>query len=240
MLLLSHRGLSFLFVCGLRAAHGALYLSPVSPVFLYICVQHSAKILFWAQKSRREHFPAAFAAWTGSTRTQPFSGSSGPRRRVAKTIFSRSSSERVLAGVHSDTTKHSAVSTAACAIPTLEYAKTRRQFGKRIVDFQGLSFIIADMYMRLEACRALLYESLVCARDNVASNLPLIVKPYISDNVMQICTDAVQVLGGYGYMKEYPVERYMREAKIFQIFGGTNQIKRKNLMKVLAGKDTGK
>ena len=122
----------------------------------------------------------------------------------------------------------------------LEYAKTRRQFGKRIVDFQGLSFIIADMYMRLEACRALLYESLVCARDNVASNLPLIVKPYISDNVMQICTDAVQVLGGYGYMKEYPVERYMREAKIFQIFGGTNQIKRKNLMKVLAGKDTGK
>ena len=74
----------------------------------------------------------------------------------------------------------------------------------------------------------------------VDSNLPLIVKPYISDNVMQICTDAVQVLGGYGYMKEYPVERYMREAKIFQIFGGTNQIKRKNLMKVLAGKDTGK
>lgn len=159
---------------------------------------------------------------------------------MAKTIFSRSSSERVLAGVHSDTTKHSAAARAACAIPALEYAKTRRQFGKRIVDFQGLSFIIADMYMRLEACRALLYESLVCARDNVASNLPLIVKPYISDNVMQICTDAVQVLGGYGYMKEYPVERYMREAKIFQIFGGTNQIKRKNLMKVLAGKDTGK
>lgn len=133
------------------------------------------------------------------------------------------------------------VGMAQAAVDTaLEYAKTRRQFGKRIVDFQGLSFIIADMYMRLEACRALLYESLVCARDNVDSNLPLIVKPYISDNVMQICTDAVQVLGGYGYMKEYPVERYMREAKIFQIFGGTNQIKRKNLMKVLAGKDTSK
>lgn len=119
----------------------------------------------------------------------------------------------------------------------LAYAKTRRQFGKRIVDFQGCGFLIADMEMRTQACRALLYETLAAARDNVKSPLDTIVKPYITDCTMQNCTDAVQVLGGYGYMKDYPVERYMRNAKIFQIFGGTNQIKRKNLLKELAGRD---
>lgn len=119
----------------------------------------------------------------------------------------------------------------------IEYAKTRRQFGKRIIDHQGLGFIIADMQMRVAASRSLLYDSLVCARDNVPNNLDLMTKTYVTDNVMQVCMDAVQVLGGYGYMKDYPVERYMRNAKIFQIFGGTNQIKRKNLVKAIAGKD---
>ncbi len=120
----------------------------------------------------------------------------------------------------------------------VEYAKTRRQFGKRIIDHQGLGFIIADMQMRVAACRSMLYEALVCARDNVPNNLDLMIKPYITDSCMQVCMDAVQVFGGYGYMKDYPVERYMRNAKIFQIFGGTNQIKRKNLIKSIAGKDT--
>lgn len=119
----------------------------------------------------------------------------------------------------------------------IEYAKTRRQFGKRIIDHQGLGFIIADMQMRVAASRSLLYDSLVAARDNVPNNLDLMTKVVITDNVMQVCMDAVQVLGGYGYMKEYPVERYMRNAKIFQIFGGTNQIKRKNLIKSIAGRD---
>ena len=63
------------------------------------------------------------------------------------------------------------------------------------------------------------------------------IKQYVTDTVMQVCEDAVQVAGGYGYMKDYPFERYMRNAKIFQIFGGTNQIKRKNLMRVIAGRD---
>ena len=119
-----------------------------------------------------------------------------------------------------------------------EYAKTRRQFGKRIIEHQGVGFILADMIMRTEACRALLYETLACARDGIEGHyLDTIVKPYITDCTMQTCSDAVQILGGYGYMKEYPVERYMRNAKIFQIFGGTNQIKRKNLIKAIAGRD---
>ena len=120
----------------------------------------------------------------------------------------------------------------------IEYAKTRRQFGSRIIDFQAVGFMIADMETRLEAARAMVYESLVCARDGVDSRyVDYMVKYFVTDQVMAVCEDAVQVVGGYGYMKDYPFERYMRNAKIFQIFGGTNQIKRKNLMKVIAGKD---
>jgi len=120
----------------------------------------------------------------------------------------------------------------------VEYAKTRRQFGKRIIDFQAVGFMLADMETKIEAARALMYESLTCARDGVDSgHVDLMIKQYVTDTVMQVCEDAVQVAGGYGYMKDYPFERYMRNAKIYQIFGGTNQIKRKNLMKVIAGKD---
>ena len=119
----------------------------------------------------------------------------------------------------------------------IEYAKTRRQFGQRIIDHQGLGFLIADMAMKVAASRSMLYESLVCARDGIKSDLELMIKCYITDRTMEVVTDAVQVFGGYGYMKDYPMERYMRNAKIFQIFGGTNQIKRKNLIRKIAGKD---
>ena len=120
----------------------------------------------------------------------------------------------------------------------IEYAKVRRQFGKRIIDHQGLGFIIADMATKVEAARALMYESLVAAREGVdAGNIDLMIKQFVTDTVMQVTEDAVQVVGGYGYMKDYPFERYMRNAKIFQIFGGTNQIKRKNLIKKIAGRD---
>lgn len=119
-----------------------------------------------------------------------------------------------------------------------EYAKTRRQFGKRIIDFQGLSFILADMTMKLESARAMLYEYLNCEVKGVdCHKLDLMIKPYITEQAFSVCDDAIQVLGGYGYMKDYPVERYMRNLRIFRIFGGTNQIKRKNLMKAIAGKD---
>ena len=120
----------------------------------------------------------------------------------------------------------------------IDYAKTRRQFGKRIIDHQGLGFIIADMMMRLESARAMLYEFLNCEMQGSDSRmLEFMIKPYISEQCFQVCDDAIQVLGGYGYMKDYPVERYMRNLRIFRIFGGTNQIKRKNLIKAIAGKD---
>lgn len=120
----------------------------------------------------------------------------------------------------------------------IEYAKVRRQFGSRIIDFQAVGFMLADMATKVEAARALMYESLVAARDGVdAGNVDLMIKQFVTDTVMQVTEDAVQVAGGYGYMKDYPFERHMRNAKIFQIFGGTNQIKRKNLMKKIAGRD---
>lgn len=120
----------------------------------------------------------------------------------------------------------------------IAYTKERRQFGKRIIDQQAVSFMIADMEMRTEASRALLYEYLAAKRDGVPyGNLEMMIKAFVTDATMQTTMDAVQVCGGYGYMKDYPFERYMRNAKIFQIFGGTNQIKRKNLMKKIAGRD---
>ena len=122
----------------------------------------------------------------------------------------------------------------------VEYAKTRRQFGKRIIDHEGLGFLIADMKARTEASRALMYQTLMAQDQGLdTGTLPSICKMFISDCTMQTTTDAVQVLGGYGYMHDYPVEKYMRDAKIFQIFSGTNQIQRRNIARALAGKDMG-
>lgn len=119
-----------------------------------------------------------------------------------------------------------------------EYAKVRRQFGKRIIDHQAVGFMIADMSAKVAAARAMLYQFIeTCDRGVDDQNLALMIKFYITDAAFDVCNTAVQVLGGYGYMHDYPVERYMRNARIFQIFGGTNQIKRKNLAKAIAGKD---
>ncbi|MBS29404.1 MAG: acyl-CoA dehydrogenase [Alphaproteobacteria bacterium] len=109
------------------------------------------------------------------------------------------------------------------------FAKDREQFGKPIAEFQGLQFMMADMATQIEAARALLYE--VTARYDRAEmdgygGLSAMVKTLCSDAAMKVTTDAVQVLGGYGYMKEFPVERMMRDAKVTQIFEGTNQIQR--------------
>lgn len=118
------------------------------------------------------------------------------------------------------------------------YAKERRQFGKRIIDHEGLSFLIADMKARTEACRGLLYNTLAAIREGQdISSMGSVCKLYISDCTMQTTVDAVQVLGGYGYMKEYPVEKLMRDAKIYQLFSGTNQIQRRNIARALAGRD---
>ncbi|MET9401624.1 acyl-CoA dehydrogenase family protein [Kitasatospora sp. NPDC002965] len=124
---------------------------------------------------------------------------------------------------------------AACAVgvaqaaldQAVDYARTRRQFGRPIADFQGLSFLLADMATQIEAGRAL-YLAAARKRD---AGLPFskeaaMAKLFCTDAAMKVTTDAVQVLGGYGYTQDFPTERYMREAKVLQIVEGTNQIQR--------------
>ncbi|MFD3481945.1 acyl-CoA dehydrogenase family protein [Streptomyces sp. NPDC058665] len=113
------------------------------------------------------------------------------------------------------------------------YVQERKQFGKPIGDFQGVQFMLADMAMKLEAARQLTYSA--AARSQRISDggdkehltfFGAAAKCFASDTAMEITTDAVQLLGGYGYTRDYPVERMMRDAKITQIYEGTNQIQR--------------
>jgi alkylation response protein AidB-like acyl-CoA dehydrogenase len=108
------------------------------------------------------------------------------------------------------------------------YARERQQFGKPISSFEGLQFMLADMAMEIEAARMLVYRAaaMVDAKDPRMTYHASVAKCYAGDVAMKVTTDAVQVLGGYGYMREYPVERMMRDAKITQIYEGTNQIQR--------------
>jgi alkylation response protein AidB-like acyl-CoA dehydrogenase len=122
-----------------------------------------------------------------------------------------------------------AVGVAQGAVDTaLGYAKERRQFGKPIADFQGLQFMLADMGMKVEAARQLTYAAAGRSERNEAdlTFFGAAAKCFASDVAMQVTTDAVQVLGGYGYTRDYPVERMMRDAKITQIYEGTNQVQR--------------
>ncbi|MDD5618314.1 MAG: acyl-CoA dehydrogenase family protein [Candidatus Omnitrophica bacterium] len=110
----------------------------------------------------------------------------------------------------------------------VKYAKERVQFGKPISSFQGIQFMLADMATEVEAARALVYAT---AREIDSGNKDsgrdsAMAKLFASDVAMKVTTDAVQIFGGYGYMKEYPAEKYMRDAKITQIYEGTNQIQR--------------
>ncbi|MFH1799104.1 MAG: acyl-CoA dehydrogenase family protein [Candidatus Omnitrophota bacterium] len=110
----------------------------------------------------------------------------------------------------------------------VQYTHERRQFDRTISSFQGIQFMLADMAIQVEAARALIYSA---ARmiDSGAKNISkesAISKTFASDTAMRVTTDAVQIFGGYGYMKEYPVEKLMRDAKITQIYEGTNQIQR--------------
>jgi butyryl-CoA dehydrogenase len=110
----------------------------------------------------------------------------------------------------------------------VSYAKERRQFGKAISSFQGIQFMFADMATEIEAARALIY-SVARMIDAGASKVAMesaMTKLYASDVAMKVTTDCVQIYGGYGYMREYPIEKYMRDAKITQIYEGTNQIQR--------------
>lgn len=109
----------------------------------------------------------------------------------------------------------------------LRYARQREQFGTTIADFQGVSFMLADMATGIEAGRCLYRDvaERVDAGDD-ASTQASMAKLFCTDNAMRVTTDAVQVLGGVGYTRDFPVERYMREVKVMQIFEGTNQIQR--------------
>jgi alkylation response protein AidB-like acyl-CoA dehydrogenase len=110
----------------------------------------------------------------------------------------------------------------------LDYAKERQQFGKSIAEFQGLQFMLADMGMKVEAARQLTYAAAGRSErgDRDLTFFGAAAKCFASDTAMEVTTNAVQVLGGYGYTRDYPVERMMRDAKITQIYEGTNQVQR--------------
>jgi alkylation response protein AidB-like acyl-CoA dehydrogenase len=136
---------------------------------------------------------------------------------------------------------------AACAIglaqsaldEAVAYATGRQQFGRPISDFQGLRFMLADMATQIEAGRAL-YLAAARLRDagRPFAKQAAMAKLHCTDTAMKATIDAVQVLGGYGYTADFPVERYMREAKVLQIVEGTNQIQRMVIARHLAGPET--
>ena len=110
----------------------------------------------------------------------------------------------------------------------LGYARERRQFGRPIAEFQAIQFMLADMATQIEAARHLVYLAATRVDGDAAdlTTVAAMAKLFASDSAMKVTTDAVQILGGYGYIKDYPVERMMRDAKITQIYEGTNQIQR--------------
>lgn len=116
----------------------------------------------------------------------------------------------------------------------LQYAKERKAFGQEIARFQAIQFMLADMAMSIEAARGLVYRAAHMVEEEgrgggrlvTANRYSAMAKCFASDVAMKVTTDAVQILGGYGYIKDFPVERFMRDAKITQIYEGTNQIQR--------------
>jgi butyryl-CoA dehydrogenase len=108
------------------------------------------------------------------------------------------------------------------------YAKQRVQFGKPIISFQAVQHMLADMAIQVEAARALVYAAAkhIDAHKQEMSKVSSMCKVFATDMAMKVTVDAVQVLAGYGYMRDYPVEKMMRDAKILQIYEGTNQIQR--------------
>jgi butyryl-CoA dehydrogenase len=110
----------------------------------------------------------------------------------------------------------------------VKYAKERHQFGKSISTFQGIQWMIADMATQVEAARALVYATarMVDAGIKDVGKESAMAKMYASDTAMKVTIDALQIFGGYGYMRDYPIEKYVRDAKITQIYEGTNQIQR--------------
>ncbi|HZR42011.1 MAG TPA: acyl-CoA dehydrogenase family protein, partial [Ktedonobacteraceae bacterium] len=133
-----------------------------------------------------------------------------------------------------------AVGVAQAAFETAcAYARERQQFGKPIGAFQGIQFMLADMAMKIEAARLLVYEAAYkLDQESQAQSVGMyasMAKCFATDMAMEVTTNAVQVLGGAGYVRDYPVERYMRDIKVAQIFEGTNQIQRIVIARALLG-----
>lgn len=109
----------------------------------------------------------------------------------------------------------------------VKFAKERKQFGTTISNFQAIQFMLADMAMNIEAARLLVYKAVYLLQEGTPSiTNASFAKCFASDTAMKVATDAVQIHGGYGFIREYPVEKYFRDAKIQQIYEGTNQIQR--------------
>lgn len=135
-----------------------------------------------------------------------------------------------------DTLDHTRITIAAQALGLAQgaldiakkYAHERKQFGKEIFDFQGVQFMLADMAIAVETARQITYAAAAKSErmDKDLKFFSAVSKTYATDIAMKVTTDAVQVLGGYGYVSDYPVERMMRDAKLTQIYEGTNQIQR--------------
>lgn len=139
-------------------------------------------------------------------------------------------------GIAMRTLDHTRITIAAQALGLAQgafevatkYARERKQFGKPIFDFQAVQFMLADMAMHIEAARGLTYQAAMKSEreDSDLTFFSAASKCFATDVAMKVTTDAVQVLGGYGYVNDYPVERMMRDAKLTQIYEGTNQIQR--------------
>jgi len=118
----------------------------------------------------------------------------------------------------------------------VDYSTERKQFGSPVSSFQGLRFMMADMAMKVEAARALCYATARHVDSDPAERPTMysaMSKCFAGDTAMEVTTNAVQIFGGYGYMRDYPIEKYMRDAKITQIYEGTNQIQREEISKIL-------
>ncbi|MCY0876528.1 MAG: acyl-CoA dehydrogenase family protein, partial [Firmicutes bacterium] len=127
--------------------------------------------------------------------------------------------------------------TRAAYDAALAYTQERRQFGRAISDFQGVQVMLTDMALRIEASQLLTYRAAALRSSGQPCTMEAsMAKLYATDSAMAVTTDAVQLFGGYGYTKEFPVERFMRDAKVTQIYEGTNQIQRVVIAKAIERK----
>ena len=162
----------------------------------------------------------------------PVANRLGPEGQGFKIALSSLDGGRINIGASATGLASAALDVAA------RYAQERQQFGRAIGAYQGIQFMLADMAMKVEAARLMVYQAgaRADAGDPNLTYYAALAKCFATDAAMQVSTDAVQVLGGAGYVHDWPVERYMRDAKVTQIFEGTNQIQRVVIARQMLGK----